>query len=131
MKLRFKRKRPAEERNQLRWDLDSFISVYDHEQDLLIGRIHDISTTGMCVLSDMTVPVNNFARLRIECLRDDNSTEDFSLPCRCIWVRPIRDSGFVKIGFQFIGASSESGRQIQHLIRLQKKLIATSRRQAN
>lgn len=114
-------KKKAEMRNYPRWKIDRFLGVYDKDKDAFLGRVQDLSISGMCVASTETVPVDNHIRLTLEILLDDGSSETFALRCRSLWARPY-GSGLHLLGFEFSGPSPAASARIAQIIQEQSEI---------
>jgi len=116
----FRRKQEIEQRASPRWKIDQFLAIYDEDQATFLGRVEDLSESGMCVLSTETVPVGNLVILAVEVIQDDGSVKIFFLRCRSLWTRTESDSEYYKIGFQFSGNPRLAASKIRRLIELQR-----------
>jgi c-di-GMP-binding flagellar brake protein YcgR len=116
----FGRKQENEQRVQPRWKIDQFLAIYDEDQATFLGRVEDLSESGMCVLSTETVPVGNHVILAVEVIQDDGNVKTFFLRCRSLWTRAESDSDYYKIGFQFSDVSNLAASKIRRLIELQR-----------
>ncbi|MDR2877670.1 MAG: PilZ domain-containing protein [Chromatiales bacterium] len=118
-----RRKKPVENRYALRWKLDRFLSVYDKERQVFIGRVQDLSATGMCVAStEILLPIDQRVTLMLESTRDDGSMEAFAVNCRTMWVKPcgdVEDTGINLIGIEFFDLSLMAAALIDELVREQ------------
>lgn len=115
-------KKKRETRIYPRWKIDRFIAVYDKDKDTFLGRVQDLSVSGMCVASSEMLPLDNHVRLALEILLDDGETETFVLRCRIQWVRPYDDGGLFLIGFEFSGISPAATARIEQLLRAERKI---------
>lgn len=120
----FRRKQQNEQRLHPRWKIDQFLAIYDEDQATFLGRVEDLSESGMCVLSTETVPVGNHVTLAVEVIQDDGSVKTFFLRCRSLWTRAESDSEYYRIGFQFSGISPLAASKVRRLIELQRTRAA-------
>jgi c-di-GMP-binding flagellar brake protein YcgR len=120
----FGRKQENEQRIDPRWKIDQFLAIYDEDQAIFLGRVEDLSESGMCVLSTETVPVGNHVMLAVEVIQDDGNVKTFFLQCRSLWTRAESDSEYYKIGFQFTDVSPLAASKIRRLIELQRARAA-------
>lgn len=116
------KKKPQELRVHPRWKIDRFLGVYDKDKATFLGRVQDLSLSGMCVASSETLPVGNHVRLALEILQDDGGVETFALRCRTLWAKPYGDSGLYLIGFEFSGPSPAATARIEQIIREQSRI---------
>lgn len=110
-----------EKRRSPRYGVEQFLVVY--QDDLLIGHIKDLSITGMCVATEMALPLNNVARLVIEMTMPEGDTKRLPISCRTQSIRPA-PQGINLVGFQFMSMSAGTTRRLQHLISCQQTLLA-------
>lgn len=103
-----------------RWRMDRFLGVYDEDKSVFLGRVEDLSLSGMCVISDETLPVGHHVRLALEALQDDGSIRTHFVRCRCVWARPDSEEGLVRIGLEFAGVSHTVIGEIDRIIRAQR-----------
>jgi len=120
----FGRKQAQEQRIHPRWKIDQFLAIYDEDQATFLGRVEDLSESGMCVLSTETVPVGNHVKLAVEVIQDDGTVKTFFLRCRSLWTRAESDSEYYKIGFRFSGISPLEASRIHQLIERQRARAA-------
>ncbi|MBK8162799.1 MAG: PilZ domain-containing protein [Gammaproteobacteria bacterium] len=116
------RKKKNEQRIQPRWKIDQFLAIYDEDQATFLGRVEDLSESGMCVLSTVTIPVGNHVKLAVEVIQDDGSVKTFFLRCRSLWTRAETDSEYYRIGFQFSGIAQVDASKVRRLIEHQRAL---------
>ena len=116
------RKKKNEQRIQPRWKIDQFLAIYDEDQATFLGRVEDLSESGMCVLSTVTIPVGNHVKLAVEVIQDDGSVKTFFLRCRSLWTRAETGSEYYRIGFQFSGIAQIDASKVRRLIVHQRAL---------
>lgn len=118
--LMFRRNRkPADNRFAPRWKIDRFLGVYDKDKQTFLGRVQNLSVTGMCIASTEVLPVDHHIRLALEVLLDDGSTETFVLRCRAMWAKPYGNTGVNLIGLEFSGLAPMAAARIEQLVREQ------------
>ena len=119
----FRRFRQKEQlRNTPRYSVDQFLTVYDEEKIVLLGRVDDLSMGGMCVLSELSIPLGNKAKLTIEIPLEDGGVDTIKQQCESVWIRANEASGLHKIGFRFIGISPSNMKKIHRIISCQPGL---------
>ena len=116
----FGRKQAKEQRARTRWKIDRFLAIYDEDLATFLGRVEDLSESGMCVLSTETVPVGHHVKLAVEVIQEDGGVKTFFLRCRSLWTRPEDGDEYHKIGFQFSGISQADAARICQLIDRQR-----------
>lgn len=110
-------KKTRDGRMHPRWRIDRFLAVYDRDKSTFLGRVMDLSVSGMSVLSSETLLLDNHVKLALEVLRDDGGVSTFHLRCRCLWSRPDEgDDGLYRMGFEFSGTSPAAIREIERII---------------
>ena len=103
-------------RNFQRRDVHQFLTVYDEDKFVMLGRVIDISTGGMCVVSELSIPLGNIVKLIIEVLDKNGDTETFWVRVQSVWQKPEKRYDLNKIGFKFIGLSPSQYKKIQEII---------------
>lgn len=122
----FRRRRKKDLRNNPRYAVDQFLTVYDEEKIVLLGRVDDLSMGGMCVLSELSIPLGNKAKLAIEVPLEDGRTETIMQQCESVWIHGDETSELHKIGFRFIGISANNMKKIHHIIKHQPALAGST-----
>ncbi len=112
-------KKKREDRMHPRWRIDRFLAVYDQDKSVFLGRVMDLSVSGMAVVSSETIPLGNHVRLAIESLQGDGSVKTFHLRCRSLWVRPEGEEGLYRMGLEFSGISPVTIQEIELILREQ------------
>jgi len=100
-------------RNYTRQQIEQFLAVYDEDKFVLLGRIADLSIGGMCVISEVNIPLGNVVKLAIEIPRDNDEPEMLWLRCESVWQQTDEKNDLCKIGFRFIGVSPANINKIQ------------------
>ncbi len=111
--------RQREGRGNPRCRIDRFLAVYDHDKSTFLGRVLDLSISGMCVLSSETLPIGNHVRFAIEILQEGGAVKTFHLRCRVLWTRPDGEGGLYRIGLEYSGISPTIIEEIERIIREQ------------
>lgn len=114
-------KKKAELRHHPRWKIDRFLGVYDKDKSTFLGRVQDLSSSGMCVASTETVPIDNHIRLALEILLDDGNSETFMLRCRSLWARQY-GGGLYLLGFEFSGLVPAVSARIAQILQEQAEI---------
>jgi len=122
----FRRFRKKNLRNNSRQAIEQFLTVYDEDKFVLLGRVDDLSMGGMCVLSEMSIPINNKVKLAIEIPQEDNKTQTIYQLCESVWQYTDVENEFNKIGFRFIGISPANMKIINEIITKQPTLAGST-----
>jgi len=122
----FRRQPKKDHRNNQRYSVDQFLTVYDEEKIVLLGRVDDLSLGGMCVLSELSIPLGNRAKLAIEIPLEDGGTETLMQQCESVWIHGDEANELYKIGFRFIGISPYNMKTIHHIITHQPGLSGST-----
>ena len=112
----FRRRRQKELRNASRCSVDDFLTIYDEDKIVLLGRVDDLSMGGMCVLSELSIPLGNKVKLTIEIPLEDGGVDTIKQQCESVWIRADEASGLHNIGFRFIGISASNMKKIHRII---------------
>ena len=107
-------------RNYTRQEVEQFLAVYDEDKFVLLGRIADLSIGGMCVISEVSIPLGNVVKLAIEIPRDNADVETLWVRCESVWQHVDEKNDLCKIGFRFMGVSPDNIKKIQGVIGRQK-----------
>jgi c-di-GMP-binding flagellar brake protein YcgR len=122
----FRRRRPKELRNMPRYSVDQFLTVYDEEKIVLLGRVDDLSMGGMCVLSELSIPLGNKVKLAIEIPLEDGGADTIMQQCESVWIHGDESSGLHKIGFRFLAISPNNMKKIHRIITCQPGLAGST-----
>lgn len=112
----FSLKKKREGRINPRWRIDRFLAVYDQDKSVFLGRVQDLSISGMSVLSGEIVPLNHHIKLALEVIVDGGSVNTMHLRCRSLWAREEGETGLYRIGFEFSGVAPASIGAIERII---------------
>jgi len=99
-----------------RGDVHQFLTVYDEDKFVLLGRITDLSIGGICVISENSIQLGNIVKLAIEIPQTNGETETLWVPCESVWQNVDKKNDLYKIGFRFIGLSPSNFKQLQKFI---------------
>jgi c-di-GMP-binding flagellar brake protein YcgR len=108
-------KKQQDMRSYPRWRLDRFLAVYDEDKSTFLGRVLDLSVSGMCVLSSETLPIGNHVKFAIELL-EDSGVRTFYLGCRSLWLKPDGNDGLYRMGLEFSDVSPAVIEEIERII---------------
>ncbi len=110
-------KRSAERRKLLRHFGVSFssyyIDVFDSESGELMGRLEDISSSGMRLFSDREIPAGRLYSFRIILGSDDDENREIKFKARSVWCNHEPDSPYYHIGFSFTKITGWDSRILQ------------------
>ena len=114
----FKRTRQLIQRKSPRREADQFLTVYDEDQFIMLGRVVDLSIGGMCVVSELSIQLGNIVKLAIEVPLANGKTEIFWVDCESVWQKEKNDLN--RIGFRFIHLSPRNNWRIRKIMEQQQ-----------
>ncbi len=79
-----------------------YIKVYDQETSKTIGRLVDITTGGMMLVSEKPVPVGTVTKLKMPLPEKIHDIGEISFDAKSVWNGPDVNTDFFDTGFQFI-----------------------------
>lgn len=107
---------PNNQRRLPRNELNATIDVWDALSDEHLGRLVNIHTEGLMLLSDHPLTENRLYQLRLTLPQNLSVTGELFLGADCLWVRASDDSGSHWSGCQIIDLADESLLLIKLLI---------------
>ena len=94
-----------------------FLSVSDASGAEVIGKVLDISESGMRVLTELnTYPIGPQHNISLEVLLNGGETEEYAITAQAIWIKLDDDPGYCQIGFRFLTLPDESTDFLQFII---------------
>jgi c-di-GMP-binding flagellar brake protein YcgR len=100
-----------------RRDIYRFIAVVEETQQHLVGKVSDLSTTGMCVVSENSIPVGNTIDVALEVIFEHGGTDVLHVSATSLWIRKTPKADTYEIGFEFIRLPPRAIRVIKELLR--------------
>jgi c-di-GMP-binding flagellar brake protein YcgR len=116
----FRRSKKEAHRDFPRGEVEQFLTVYDEDKFVLLGRITDLSIGGICVVSEISIQLGNVVKLAIEIPSAQGEAETLWVLCESVWQKPDEINDLYKIGFRFVGLSPSNYKRIKDILRLQK-----------
>jgi c-di-GMP-binding flagellar brake protein YcgR len=99
-----------------RRDMYRFIAVIEETEQQLVGKVKDLSPTGMCVLSEDSIPVGNTIDVALEIVFDKGGTDVLHVSATSLWIRKMPKGGVFEIGFEFVRLPPRAIRTIKELL---------------
>lgn len=90
-----------DQRQAPRKRLQNFLQIYDAETQELLGRLVDISATGLMLISSEPVPVGRQLRLRVHLPQKVGGRQDIELEAISMWSRSTSHTEHHGTGFHF------------------------------
>lgn len=112
----FRRSKKKLLRDFPRGDVEQFLTVYDEDKFVMLGRIVDLSIGGICVVSEVSIQLGNIVKLAIEIPQANGDIETLWLSCKSVWQNADEKHGLYKIGFRFTGLSPSHYKKIQDIL---------------
>ncbi|OGO31069.1 MAG: hypothetical protein A2136_07270 [Chloroflexi bacterium RBG_16_54_11] len=105
-----------ERRKHPRKDLLLFASVYDSENDRIIGTLLNITLEGALILSEDKIDSNKVMELHIKLPENFVQKHELIFTANSRWCQPDINPEFYDVGYQFANVSDEDGKVIQAII---------------
>ncbi len=106
----------AEQRQVVRRHLVFYLRIFDGMSSRVVGHLMDISQSGLMILSDEPVAVNEEYRLRMHLPWEMGGSEEIIFGATSRWCRPDENPDFFLTGFQIQDLDNEAERLIRYLI---------------
>ena len=106
----------SEKRQVVRRHLVFYLRVFDGMSNRVVGHLMDISQSGLMILSDEPVAVNEEYRLRMHLPWEMAGSEEIVFGATSRWCRADENPEFFLSGFQIQDIEREAERLIRHLI---------------
>lgn len=105
----------TEKRKSKRWDLKRYLKVYDHNADVLIGYLADITLKGLKLFSTYQIAAQQEYTIRIIILSDQIYLKAF-----CLWCKLDDSSDLYVSGWQITNLSPAACAGVSCLIEVLK-----------
>lgn len=106
----------ANTRNRLRRRTDSFLGVYDRSSEELVGRLVDMTTDGVKLLSVSALEANAEFQFKMDLPVDIRGSKAITFDAVSIWSKQDSVSHEYYTGFQILGLSPKEKQKIELLI---------------
>ena len=106
----------VEKRNFKRWQLIFYLRVFDQDTGSLLGHIVDISESGMMLISDQPLPVDQPFRLYLEAPRDTGPRQRIEFEAHSLWSKNDINPDFYDTGLRITRLTPYALRQLRLLI---------------
>ena len=106
---RDRRKRP-------RKNTPHYLVVVDAERDTPLGRLVDITSDGLMLVSEEAFPNKSPYRLRITLPRMVHDRTELIVEAESIWSKPDANPDFYRTGFRFLNLSGQDGSLIEDVM---------------
>jgi len=103
-------------RSQERWNLVQYLRVVKAENNETIGHLVDVTTEGMMLISENSIPLNQTYNLRMEIPTEDNIPQMIALTAESLWTKKDVNPEFHDTGFRLINPSKRAINAITRLI---------------
>lgn len=104
------------QRSQKRWNLVHYLRVVKAENNQLIGHLVDVTTEGMMIISEQSIPLQQSYNLRMEIPTDDDIPQTIALNAESLWTKKDVNPAFHDTGFRLINPSKRAINAITRLI---------------
>jgi len=104
------------ERSQERWNLVQHLRVIKAENNKTVGHLVDVTTEGMMLISEDSIPLNQIYNLRMEIPTDENIPQMIALTAESLWTKKDVNPAFHDTGFRLINPSKRALNAITRLI---------------
>lgn len=97
-----------ERRKQKRRNSIFYIKVYDKETGKIVGRLVDITTGGMMLVSEKPIKIGTVSEFRMPLPEKIRDIGEISFDARAVWSGPDINDDFIDTGFAFVKPSYET-----------------------
>ena len=104
------------QRSQQRWNLVHYLRVIKAENNQLMGHLVDITTEGMMLISEQSIPLQQSFNLRMEIPTDNDIPQMIALNAESLWTKKDVNPAFHDTGFRLINPSKRAIKAITGLI---------------
>lgn len=85
-----------------------YLEVINRDTGLTLGRMVDLTSGGMMLISEQVVPTNGTYTLSMRLPRKIKGVEEIVLEAVSAWSRESKNSDFIETGFRFVELSQET-----------------------
>jgi len=115
-------------RKSTRYDIDTFLPVYEQHSYRQIGRLADLSTRGVRLITQKPVEKNDLLHCRIVLPTKVFQQEYLIFNARCMWCRRSKDGASYESGYEIENVSEQDASIILHLLIHFTKIQQTKKR---
>lgn len=109
-------KEGVEQRQATRRHLVFYLRIFDGMSSRVVGHLMDISPSGLMLLSDEPVAVNEEYRLRMRLPKEVSGSDEIVFGAVSRWCRQDENPDFYVTGFQIQDIDNETRESVSHLI---------------
>lgn len=106
----------TENRKMKRWHVIYYLRIFEQDSGSLLGHLVDITTEGMKMVSEETIPSKKDFRLKMEVPLEGEKTEEVLFNARSLWSKKDTNPDFYATGFHLENLSRDTIKVIQELI---------------
>ena len=103
-------------RSQERWNLVQYLRVVKAENNETIGHLVDVTTEGMMLISENSIPLHQTYNLRMEIPTEENIPQMIALTAESLWTKKDVNPAFHDTGFRLVNPSKRAINAITRLI---------------
>lgn len=111
-----KKSRIIIKRSQERWNLVRYLRVTKAENNETVGHLVDVTTEGMMLISENSIPLHQTYNLRMEIPTEDDIPQMIALTAESLWTKKDVNPAFHDTGFRLINPSKRAVNAITKLI---------------
>ena len=104
------------ERSQYRWNLVQFLRVVKAENNETLGHLVDVTTEGMMLISEQSIPLHQVFNLRMDIPNEHDIPQTIALTAESLWTKKDVNPSFHDTGFRLINPSKRTISAITNLI---------------
>ncbi|MFH1062606.1 MAG: PilZ domain-containing protein [Candidatus Omnitrophota bacterium] len=93
-----------------------YLRVYDAAKGPLLGHIADISTDGVMIISELSIPIATDFTLKMIMPRELEGTKELIFQARSLWSKKDVNPDFYANGFKIQAINSADAELIEYLI---------------
>ncbi len=105
-----------ENRNMKRWHVIYYLRIFDRDAGSLLGHLVDITTEGLKMVSEETIPSKKDFSLKMEVPFEGGKTKEVLFNARSLWSKKDTNPDFYATGFNLESLDRDTIEIIQALI---------------
>jgi hypothetical protein len=106
----------SELRRRRRRRVAEAIEVIDAMTDVVVGRIGNLSETGMLLIASAPLREDALYQLRFRLRDPDGSVRDYEFGAHLLWIDQAGGSGLAWVGLRFIAVPDDQARHLSEWI---------------
>ncbi len=109
-----------EHRRKPRRNLDQFVEVQDTMTEAMIGRLGNLSETGMLIQAGQSLVDDALYQFRFTLIDGEGHRQTFDIGAHHLWAEPASTPGQSWIGFRFIDIATADATRLREWVEADK-----------